>query len=140
MTEVWFYVTRDASAGARAQLLRRLLERAWHSPRHLYLLTSDEIAAKRLDDWLWQPLGSFLPHAMNDRQSERCVIGYEGKTPESGDILVNLTDQVPSICEHFARVVELVSGSDNDTQKGRERWRYYRDKGLTVTKHELDPL
>lgn len=140
MTEVWFYVTRDASAGARALLLKKLLERAWSSPRQLYLHTTDASAATRLDDWLWQPATSFLPHGLTGDPAQRCSIGHAGNCPAQGDILFNLSDQVPSVCAGFARVVELVSGSDNDTRQGRERWRQYRELGYPVTKHELGSL
>ncbi len=140
MTEVWFYVTRDASNGARALLLKRLLERAWTSPRALYLHTSDEQAARRLDDWLWQPGSSFLPHGLYGGTAQRCSIGHDGNAPDQGDILFNLSDRIPGLCGQFERVVELVSGSDNDTQQGRERWRQYRELGFAVTKHELGTL
>lgn len=137
MTEVWFYVTRDASPGARALLLKRLLERAWSSPRRLYLHTTDAAAAQRLDDWLWQPGTSFLPHGALTAEAQRCMIGHPDNALESGDVLINLADQIPAFCQGFERVVELVAGAENDTLQGRERWRYYRKNGYQVTKHEL---
>lgn len=140
MTEVWFYVSNDASDGARAVLLRRLLERAQQSTRHLHIHTRDENAAARLDQWLWQPNSSFLPHGLAttehaDKQS--VVIGHGTSPSLSHDVLVNLDQQVPDFFSRFKRVVELVSGNEEDRQTSRERWKYYRDRGYHVTKHEL---
>lgn len=140
MTEVWFYVSNDASNGARAVLLRRLLERAQQSTRHLHIHTRGENATARLDQWLWQPGSSFLPHGLAEAEHEDkqpVVIGHGASPGQSHDILVNLDQQVPDFFSRFKRVVELVSGNEQDRQTSRERWKYYRDRGYHVTKHEL---
>lgn len=140
MTEVWFYVTEDASAGARAVLLRKLIERALRSPRRLYILASDAQAAERLDQWLWEPATSFLPHGLagtGHAGRQAVVIGHGDAPAPHQDILVNLAEGLPPVCEGFQRVVELVGGSNNDRTQSRERWKAYRDKGFIVTKHEL---
>lgn len=139
MTEVWFYVTDDAAGNARAVLLRRLLERALRSPRRLYVHTRDAAAAERLDEWLWQPETSFLPHSLasaGNASDQQVVIGH-GDRPPHQDMLVNLADEIPAFAGQFQRVVELVGGSEQDRVLSRARWTYYRDNGFKVTRHEL---
>lgn len=140
MTEVWFYVSEDASGNARALLLKRLLERARQSARRLYVHTNDAAAAQRLDQWLWQAPGSFLPHGLHTEANvaaQSVVIGHGDDPGEHHDLLINLADQVPDFFSRFQRVVELVGGSENDRTVSRERWKLYRDRGYAVTKHEL---
>ncbi|MGB1221928.1 MAG: DNA polymerase III subunit chi [Alcanivoracaceae bacterium] len=140
MTEVWFYVANGSDANNRGQLLRRLLERALRSPRQLYLHVQDSQQAAQLDDWLWQPAHSFLPHgpARPDGPGEQVVIGHGPDPGPCHDILVNLADDIPDFFSRFQRVAELVAGSDNEKSMARDRWRFYRDRGYPVTKHELD--
>lgn len=140
MTEVWFYVANGGDANNRGQLLRRLLERALRSPRQLYLHVQDERQAAQLDDWLWQPAHSFLPHgrAGSGAAMEQVIIGHGADPGDSHDILVNLSDEIPDFFSRFQRVAELVAGSDNEKSLARDRWRFYRDRGYAVTKHELD--
>ena len=52
--------------------------------------------------------------------------------------VVNLSDEIPDFFSRFQRVAELVAGSDNEKSLARDRWRFYRDRGYAVTKHELD--
>ena len=139
MTEVWFYVTDDAAGNARAVLLRRLLERALRSPRRLYIHTRDAAAAERLDEWLWQPETSFLPHTLasaGNASDQQVVIGH-GDSPPHLDMLVNLAAEIPAFAGQFQRVVELVGGSEQDRVLSRARWTYYRDNGFKATRHEL---
>jgi len=32
---------------------------------------------------------------------------------------------------------EMISGAENERQAGRDRFRYYRERGFPVTTHEL---
>lgn len=139
MTEVWFYVSDDDAADARARLLQRLLERAVRSDRQLYLHGRDAAAVDRLDQWLWR-LPGFLPHARledTEAQASPVVLGSGDDPGEQHDVLVNLDDDVPDFFSRFQRVVELVTGDKNERQKSRERWKFYRDRGYPVTRHEL---
>ena len=55
------------------------------------------------------------------------------------DVLVNLTPQVPSGFERFARVVEIVSSGDEmDRQDARVRWRDYAARGFSIVRHDLN--
>ena len=55
------------------------------------------------------------------------------------DVLVNLTPQVPSGFERFARVVEIVSSGDEmDRQDARARWRDYAARGFSIVRHDLN--
>jgi DNA polymerase III subunit chi len=138
MTEVWFYVSEDDSQAAPGKLLLRLIERARQARRQLYLHTDDEAACHRLDHWLWQD--GFVPHGMaSEPQVERqpVVIGFGPPPSACRDMMVNLSSQPAQGINDFNRLIELVAGDQGRRLNGRERWKYYRDQGYPVTKHEL---
>ncbi len=53
------------------------------------------------------------------------------------DVLVNLGQDVPSWFSRYARVAELVSGDEAARQAGRDRFRFYRDRGIEPETHQL---
>jgi len=49
---------------------------------------------------------------------------------------VNLADEIPGFFGRFDRVAEIVVGENRDA--GRERYKFYRDRGFPLFHHELD--
>ncbi|MCZ6854116.1 MAG: DNA polymerase III subunit chi, partial [Gammaproteobacteria bacterium] len=52
------------------------------------------------------------------------------------DVLINLSDHVPTFFGRFERVAEIVVGET--TNRGRERYQFYRDRGYPLFDHHLD--
>ena len=67
-----------------------------------------------------------------------CNAGW-GSLPVQSDatVLVNLCSEVPSGFDNYARVIEVVSGSDLDRQQARERWKFYKANGIEPQRHDL---
>lgn len=54
------------------------------------------------------------------------------------DLLLNLGEQVPPQFQSFARVVEVVSATDEqDRWFARQRWKHYQAQGLEIVRHNL---
>jgi DNA polymerase-3 subunit chi len=53
------------------------------------------------------------------------------------DLMVNLGSLTPPGFARFERLIELVSGMDEDRAAGRARWRFYRDRGYPIETHDL---
>ena len=51
--------------------------------------------------------------------------------------LTPLAPAPPRRLDGFARILEIVGGSDPEKQESRRRFRYYRDAGLTPAVHTL---
>jgi DNA polymerase-3 subunit chi len=51
--------------------------------------------------------------------------------------LVNLSDEIPPGFEQFAHVTEIISLNDDVRLPGRERFRFYREKGYPLESHDL---
>lgn len=54
------------------------------------------------------------------------------------EVLLNLGDQVPEGFERFARIVEVVSATDEeDRHLARLRWKQYASQGHAIVRHDL---
>ena len=53
------------------------------------------------------------------------------------DVLVNLTLTPPPFFSRFQRLAEIVPADDTPAQAGRERYRFYRERGYELRAHNL---
>jgi DNA polymerase-3 subunit chi len=53
------------------------------------------------------------------------------------EVLVNLGRQTPPMFSRFDRLIEVVSGNDEDRTLARDRWRFYKDRGYPLNAHDL---
>ena len=143
MTRVDFYILQDMERSAMHRFACRLVARALRGGQTSYLHTTTEAQARELDDLLWDyPPHRLIPHGRLDTpaaQGAPVVIGQQTQsvdTVPSDGLLINLSDDVPTFLGRFERVAEIVVGERRAT--GRERYRYYRDRGYPLFHHELD--
>lgn len=142
MTKVDFYLLDAADAESRERTACRLTEKAWRLGHRVYLLVPDQSAARELDELLWTfSQGSFVPHAVladdSDADAHPVLIGHAEPPAALNDVLVSLVQDVPPWFSRFARVAELVGAADVDKTRGRERFRFYRERGYPLDTHNL---
>lgn len=142
MTRVDFYILEEADAGARRRLACRLAEKAFAQSSRVLLLTADDEEARQVDDLLWTFRDrSFVPHELvtpGRASNSPVLIGTpESAAGGSADILINVSDRMPEDCMRYARIVEAVDGEPARRQAGRERYRAYRERGLTLESHNV---
>ena len=138
MTEVTFYLSNKAGDGVRQALAWRIADKACKQGRLVYIHCRDADHARQLDAHFWQaPPTGFLPHALHQEGQAPVILGHGNDPGGHHDVLINLTDQVPDFASRFQRVAEMISGAENERQAGRERFRFYRERGFPVTTHEL---
>ena len=53
------------------------------------------------------------------------------------EVLLNLGAVVPAGFERFDRLIEVVGADGADRLLSRKRWKYYLDRGYTLTRHDL---
>lgn len=118
-----------------------LANKAWKQGHTLHILAPDRDAALGLDGLLWTFHDiSFLPHAMlgNDEAGEVPItIGWPEETLPQGDVLINLTAQLPDQAGGFTRVAEIVAADEGLRRQARERYRQYRERGFELHSHDL---
>ena len=54
------------------------------------------------------------------------------------DVLINLTDEVLANFSCFERLVECLCLDDEVRELGRERYRYYAERGYPIHMHEIN--
>ena len=139
MTKVDFYILGN---GSREHTACKLIEKAYKLGNRIYIHTESAQQAKQLDDLLWTFRdGSFVPHEQYqpgvDSDSPIQIGCHE--TPETdSEVLINLASEVPLFFSRFLRVAELVGPDPAAKTQGRERFRFYRDRGYPLDTHELN--
>jgi DNA polymerase-3 subunit chi len=121
----------------------KLVAKAWAQHGSVRVLTAGEALTAQLDGVLWKtPPTGFLPH---------CRLGspLAGETPIVVDhalqhegpaaVLINLHPAPPPFFSRFERLVEIVGVGDSEAAAGRERWRFYKERGYALRSHNLAP-
>ena len=141
MTRVDFYVLERGGQEARRRLVCRLVEKAYQQGHRIYIHTGDAAEAARLDELLWTfNDGGFLPHALLHGTADPHTpihIGHQEPPAELDDVLVNLDAQVPLFFSRFQRVAEVLDDEPQCRAQGRERFRFYRDRGYPLDSHSI---
>ena len=141
MTRIDFYVLSSKAEDARLNFACRLTDKAFGLGQHVYLNAGDDLEARRLDDMLWTfRAGSFVPHCLagEEREMEPVIIGSgaEPNQPE-WDVLVNLAAEVPEFFSRYRRVAEVVDEDAARRNLGRERYRFYKERGYQINTHKM---
>jgi DNA polymerase-3 subunit chi len=141
MTKVDFYLL-GTNGDSRERIACRLAEKAWRLGNRVYLLAPDKPVALELDELLWTfSQGSFVPHAVyvddSDADTHPVLIGHNEPPAVLHDVLISLAPEVPAWFSRFLRIAELVGATEDDKVRGRERFRFYRERGYPLETHNL---
>ena len=137
-----FYVLETSDADGVSRTACRLAEKALRLGHRVFVHTPCEDDARRLDTLLWTfRQDSFVPHGLAhgaDPAPEPVLIG-DGREPEGDvDVLINLTNDVPSCADRSRRIAEIVASADGVARAaGRARYRRYQDRGYAIETHHL---
>jgi DNA polymerase-3 subunit chi len=141
MTQVDFYVLDEKAAGNRYTLVCRLSEKIYHQGRRIFIHTGSEEETRHLDRLLWTfRQGSFIPHGTDgdcDASVTPVIIGHRGENEAEHDVLINLASEVPGFFSRFERVAEVIDKEPQVVAAGRDRFRFYRDRGYPLNKHDI---
>ena len=137
MTSIDFYF----NAEDRLQVACRLAAKALKQGSRMLIYAPDADTAGRLDTLMWTwPATGFVPHcrAQAPLAAETPVLIASGEeTPEGCELLLNLGAECPPHFERFARLLEVVSVSDEEKASGRSRYRFYKERGYPIASHDL---
>lgn len=140
MPRVDFYVLSQTGEQARQLFACRLAEKAYRLDNSVHIETASRADAERINELLWTFRdGSFVPHHLlgaADLESP-VTVGSASEDIAPRDLLINLSDEIPSFADSFARVAELVSSDQDCKQRSRQRFATYRDRGHEIDTHKL---
>ncbi|SAL35175.1 DNA polymerase III subunit chi [Caballeronia turbans] len=116
----------------------RLARKAYLSGKPLVVLAEPQrLAAFDEQLWSFQPL-EFVPHCMAQSplaDDTPVVLTSNLDEAPHHQVLVNLGAPVPAQFARFERLVEIVGSEGDELAAGRERYRFYRDRGYVIETH-----
>ncbi|GGD56682.1 DNA polymerase III subunit chi [Caballeronia grimmiae] len=117
----------------------RLARKAYASGRALVVLAEPQrLAAFDEQLWTFAPL-EFVPHCMAKSplaQETPVVLASDLNDVPHHQVLVNLGAPVPAQFARFERLIEIVGNEGDELAAGRERFRFYRDRGYAIETHK----
>jgi len=137
MTSIDFYF----NAEDRLQVACRLAGKAIKQNQRVLIYAPEPDTASRIDKllWTWPAIG-FVPHcAVHSRLAAETpvLIASGDETPPQCEVMLNLGAECPPHFERFARLLEVISQEPEDKEKGRSRFRFYRERGYPISNHDL---
>jgi len=137
LTRVDFHFNATDKFGYGCRLVRKI-----YRARHKVLVWCDDAA--RLDEFdrmLWTfSQQDFIPHvSVGDPLAAETPVLLAADPVETPfhEVLVNLGSATPPMFSRFDRLIEVVASGQADREAARERWRFYRDRGYPLERHDL---
>jgi len=117
----------------------RLARKAYQAGQPL-VVVGDPGRLRVFDERLWtfSPL-DFLPHCMADSALAArtpIVLTTDLAHAPHHQILLNLAPAVPTQFARFERLLEIVGNTEDELAAGRERYRFYRDRGYPLNNYK----
>jgi DNA polymerase III subunit chi len=121
----------------------RLTRKARAANCKVVLLTKDRQDLMTLDQALWTfSEQEFLPHVLADDplalQTPIILTDRDDAELPHYHVLVNLTPATPAHFARFERMIEVISSDESEKIAGRERFRFYKQRGYPLTHFEAD--
>ena len=132
MTKIFFYHNAADRIAAAAALIRK----AYQQGKALLVFAPDAEVSSTLDRHLWMhPPTGFVPHVRSDSplaaETPILITGNLESLPQS-ERLFNLSGEIPTGFSRFTSVIEIVGQQETERQAGRERVKYYKDRGYEI--------
>ena len=137
MTKVDFYTGSTDKLRTACQLSHKAMQNGVR----VVLSAPDAAITDALDKLLWHyPSTAFIPHCRSDAEEagQTPVVLNNGseKFPHH-DLLISLHNECVSFFSHFERVIEIIGTDADDSRLGRERFKFYRDRGYELRHIDL---
>lgn len=138
MTQIDFYT----HAADKLQVACRLTLKARERGLRVLIYTPEPAWTERLDKLLWTtPAIGFLPHCRaTDKLADvtPVIVDHAVEAPPHDEVLINLHPETPPFFSRFQRLIEIVGADSQDGEAGRNRFRFYRDRGYDIRHHKVD--
>ncbi len=103
--------------------------------------TPDAATSHALDKLLWEyPANAFIPHCLStvaETETMPVVINHDDEKFPDHELLISLHSQTVNFFSRFERVIEIVSTDEEDSRLGRERFKFYKDRGYEIRHFDL---
>lgn len=135
MTRIDFF----SNAPNRLDYVARLLNKV-HTAKQTAVVYGDVQTLNALSDALWHN-PAFLAHDVQPSTSSHnapiVLISEAMLDFPHHDVLINLSDEMPTFFATFNRLIEIVPNEDTPKQAARDRWGFYKARGYVLTHHDI---
>jgi len=139
MTDIAFHFNAPDKLEHACRVARKLLRQ----DRRLVIQASAPVL-DALDTMLWNMSAhDFVAHCRSGDAAEwvdasPILLTQDAQLASHHDVLLNLEDEVPDGFGRFARLIEVVSATDEaDRAAARRRWKHYLQRGFALERHDL---
>ncbi len=137
MTKVDFYTGSADKLRTACQLSHKAMQ---HGLRTVISLP-DAASLDALDRLLWQyPDTAFIPHCRSDEGDAvkmPVVLSCDNDKFPHHELLISLHNECVPFFSRFERLIEIVGTSETESRQGRERYKFYRDRGYELRHFDL---
>jgi len=139
MTHIKFYVTRSEDTLSRLLIACQLTQKALQHQMQVYIHVDSASMAEQLGALLWEFSDeSFIAHEIAPSEyNVNVLLGYNYEPMINCDYLINLTDKCPEFFARYLQMAEIISQDISILEGGRERYRFYKDRGYKLDYHRL---
>ena len=143
MTKVDFYTGSPDKLRTACQLSQKAMQNGIRA----IISLPDATTVDALDKLLWHyPPSAFIPHCRSDAAAAGqepedlsdwpVILDHGGDKFPHHELLINLHGECMPFFSRFERVIEIIGNNEEDSRAGRERFRFYRDRGYEL--HHID--
>lgn len=141
MTQIEFYSVDSEKNNLPFAHITEVVKRGYRKGQKVFIHTDNKRLAEKIDEILWtQDAKSFLPHQLigeDENTKPPIEIGYGQEPNIHPDILINLAADVPMFFSHFHWVFEYAFGDDDNKEKARNRFKFYRERGYPLNHRKI---
>lgn len=134
MTRIDFHTNVGDSLNYACRLVRKA-----YLAGETIMVMADVARLRVFDDALWTfSQLDFIPHCMagNALAGETpVVLATDLEQAPHHRVLLNLGANVPPQFTRFERLLEVIGNAPDELAAGRERYRFYRDRGYTLNNY-----
>ncbi len=142
--QVDFYILSSSGLDP-TRMACRLALMSWERGHRTVVVTDSANSARKLDALMWEsPAERFLPHELTNEAGSATapvlitsVDGMNDAGLNDCDVVINLCPRPVPEPNRYARLLEIVPQQNEARKASREKYRYYRDHGITPGSHEI---
>lgn len=136
MTKIDFYTGSADKLRTACQLSHKAMQNGVR-----VAFSAPDAAVDALDKLLWHyPATAFVPHCRSEAEDAAqwpVVLSSGNADFPHHELLISLHDECVSFFSRFERVIEIVTGDAEDSRMGRERYKFYKDRGYELRHIDL---
>jgi len=137
VTKVDFYTGSTDKLRTACQLSHKAMQKGVRT----VISTPDDATNDALDKLLWHyPATAFIPHCRSDAEDAAqtpVVLNHGSDQFPHHDLLISLHNECVPFFSRFERVIEIVGTDAEDSRMGRERYKFYKDRGYELRHIDL---